>query len=145
MSIFDSIRAWTGLDQFALANVLFFAMVVLIWLVIAVLEQRDQRPLPPPSRGPERNGPISAFAPKFADGWICRGCWTSNRAQDVTCPRCGAAAVGLAPALRHRTEGDLTFSPVGALSGSQPSTSARPFEPTIASHLAGQRGRARRR
>ena len=55
-------------------------MVVLIWLVIVVLEQRDRGRCLRLHTASDRGAPLSAFALKFADGWICRACWTSNRA-----------------------------------------------------------------
>lgn len=141
MSLFESIRASTGLDQFFLANALFFAMVVLIWLAIVILEQRDRRPLPPQARSSGRAAPLTAFAPKFANGWICRACWTSNRVRDLTCPRCGRGDPSLPPEPSHRSEGDLRFSFVGAPQVADPAdSSASRTEAIVSSELAGKRG-----
>ena len=89
MSVFESIRAATGLDQFVLANVLFLGMVLTIWLVIVVMEQRDRRRAPPPAQWSGIGQPGSAIVSKHPGGWICRACWAENRDRDATCPRCG--------------------------------------------------------
>ncbi len=84
------------MDIFALGNLLFFTMVLAIWAVMAILEKRDRRPLPPRARWSGIGEPGSDIGPKFADGWICRSCWSANRGQDLVCQRChgrGAAAL----------------------------------------------------
>ena len=84
------------MDMFALGNLLFFTMVLAIWGVMAILEKRDRRPLPPRARWSGIGEPGSDIGPKFADGWICRSCWSANRGQDLVCQRChgrGAAAL----------------------------------------------------
>jgi hypothetical protein len=84
------------LDIFALGNLLFFMMVLTIWGVMAILEKRDKRPLPPRARWSGIGAPGSDIGPKFANGWICRSCWTANRSQDVVCQRChGRASAAL--------------------------------------------------
>ena len=115
MSVFDSLRAATGIDQFTLVNILFFAMVMLIWLVMAVLEKSHRQassPLTP--RSGHGSLDADAFAPKFADGWICRACWTSNRAGEDVCPRCGNLAPGITSEANSQAQDDLTFSLVGS-------------------------------
>ena len=76
------------MDTFALGNLLFFTMVLAIWGVMAILERRDRRPLPPPARWSGIGEPGSDIGPKFAGGWICRSCWSGNRSQDAVCRRC---------------------------------------------------------
>ena len=84
------------MDTFALGNLLFFTMVLAIWGVMALLEKRDRRPLPPPAHWSGIGEPGSDIGPRFADGWICKSCWSSNRGEDLDCRRChghGAAAL----------------------------------------------------
>lgn len=92
MSVLESMQAATGLDSFMLANVLFFAMVMTIWLVMAILEKRDKRPLPPRAHWSGIGSSGSEIGPKFPGGWICRTCWTANRGHDSECIRCHSAA-----------------------------------------------------
>ena len=82
----------SGIDQFALGNLLFFAMVLAIWGVMAILEKRDRRPLPPRAHWSGIGEPGTDIGPKFADGWICRSCWSANRSQDAVCQRCQGRA-----------------------------------------------------
>ena len=86
----------SAMDSFALGNLLFFTMVLAIWGVMAILEKRDRRPLPPPAHWSGIGEPGSDIGPRWVDGWICRSCWTANRGQDLVCQRChgrGAAAL----------------------------------------------------
>ena len=57
MSVFEFLQTSTGLDPFFIANALFFGMVVLIWLVMGVLDQRDRRRVPHPHTGPASVSP----------------------------------------------------------------------------------------
>ena len=88
MSVFELLQASTGLDPFFIANALFFGMVVLIWLVIGVLDQRDRRRAPPPAHWSGIGQPGSGIVSQHPGGWICRDCWAENRNRDVTCFRC---------------------------------------------------------
>ena len=80
------------MDLFAVGNLLFFTMVLAIWGLMAILEKRDRRPVPPRAHWSGIGEPGSGIVPKFADGWICRSCWSSNRNEDAVCQRCQGRA-----------------------------------------------------
>ena len=104
------------MDSFALGNLLFFTMVLAIWAVMAILEKRDRRPLPPPAHWSGIGEPGSAIGPRFADGWICRNCWTANRSQDAVCQRCQGGALS---ALRADLIASITPDELDAKAGDE--------------------------
>ena len=109
------------MDLFAVGNLLFFAMVLAIWGVMAILEKRDRRPLPPRSHWSGIGEPGSAIVPKFADGWICRSCWSANRNQDAVCQRCqGRAPAELRAQLIPPIRSDKSATSDGELAGPPP-------------------------